>query len=46
MLGEMLDAALDRMNTFGRIIACGGISQVVRAPKSQSHGEKSEKITA
>lgn len=25
--GEMLDAALDLMNTYGRIIACGGISQ-------------------
>ena len=23
----MLDAALDLMNTYGRIIACGGISQ-------------------
>ena len=29
--GPTLDAALDRMNVFGRIVACGGISQYNKA---------------
>ncbi|KAH8811247.1 hypothetical protein F5884DRAFT_269211 [Xylogone sp. PMI_703] len=29
---KMLEAALDRMNDFGRIVACGGISQYHMAP--------------
>lgn len=32
--GETLDAALERMNTYGRIVACGGISQY-----NKSHDE-------
>ena len=38
--GEMLDAALELMNTDGRIIACGGISGYNAADKSQIYGLK------
>ena len=37
--GETLDAALERMNDFGRIIACGGISQYNKAP-GETYGIK------
>jgi NADPH-dependent curcumin reductase CurA len=38
--GEMLDTALNLMNTFGRIIACGGISQYNAKDDSEIYGLK------
>ena len=36
----MLDEALNLMNTYGRIIACGGISQYNAADSSEIYGLK------
>merc|ERR1712232_1456070 len=38
--GEMLDAALNSLKTFGRIIACGGISMYNASDPSEIYGLK------
>jgi NADPH-dependent curcumin reductase CurA len=37
--GEQLEAAIDSLNTFGRIIACGMVSEY-NTPESERHGIK------
>jgi NADPH-dependent curcumin reductase CurA len=37
--GEQLEAALDRLNTFGRIVACGMVSEY-STPETERHGIK------
>lgn len=39
MGGETLEAALDLMNTFGRVVGCGSISGY-DTPASERHGVK------
>jgi NADPH-dependent curcumin reductase CurA len=38
--GELLDVALDNMKDFGRVIACGGISQYNNKSKEDAYGLK------